>query len=70
MQNQKQPNLIAKFSTMAIQLGVCIGVGAWGGKQLDIYFRCNKPVFTAILSLTGIAAGLFLVLKDFIKSKK
>ena len=70
MQNPKQPNLLAKFSTMAIQLGVCIGVGAWGGKQLDIYFKNHKPVFTAILSLAGIGAGLYLVLKDFIKSKK
>ncbi len=55
---------------MAIQLGVTIGLGAWGGYKLDQYYNNRNPVFTSILSLLGIAAGLYLVLKDFIKPKK
>lgn len=52
---------------MAFQMAVTIAVGAWGGRKLDIYFQNNKPVYTIILSLLGIAGGLYLVLKDFIK---
>jgi F0F1-type ATP synthase assembly protein I len=55
---------------MALQMGVTIGLGAWGGYKLDFYYKNQQPIFTAILSLVGIAAALYLVLKDFIKPKK
>ncbi len=55
---------------MVIQMGLTIGIAAWGGNKLDVYFKNSKPVYTAILSLLGIAAALYLVLKDFIKPKK
>jgi F0F1-type ATP synthase assembly protein I len=50
-------------------MGLIIGLGAWGGHKLDQHFKTSKPVWTMILSLLGIAAGLYLVLKDFIKRK-
>ncbi len=63
-------NQFLKYSNMAIQMGISIGLGAWGGHKLDVYYKNQKPIFTAILSLVGIAAALYLVLKDFIKPKK
>lgn len=51
-------------------MGAIIGLSAWGGQKLDAYFKNIQPVFTIILSLLGIAAALYLVLKDFIKPKK
>jgi len=65
----KQPNNFLKYSNLAIQMAVTIGLGAWAGTKLDQHFKTSKPVFTIILSLLGIAAGLYLVLKDFIKPK-
>lgn len=65
----KQPNLFFKFSGMAIQMGVVIGLSAWGGHKLDAYFQNSKPVLTIVLSLSGIAIALYLVLKDFIGTK-
>ncbi len=55
---------------MALQMGVVIGLAAWGGKKLDAHYQNSKPIFTIVLSLIGIAAALYLVLKDFIKPKK
>jgi F0F1-type ATP synthase assembly protein I len=66
----KQPNQFIKYSNLAIQMGVTIGLGAWGGSKLDEHYQNKTPVFTIILSLLGIAAALYLVLKDFIKPQK
>lgn len=51
---------------MAFQLFAGIFLGVWGGMQLDAWLN-SKPWFTVILSLFGVAAGLYSVLKDFIK---
>jgi F0F1-type ATP synthase assembly protein I len=69
MPDQKQPNPFIKFSNLAIQMGLIIGLGAWGGHKLDQHYKTSKPVWTIVLSLLGIAAGLYVVLKDFIKRK-
>ena len=69
MPDQKQPNPFFKYSNMAIQLGVAIGLSAWGGSKLDHYFKNSKPVFTIVLSLLGIGGALYLILKDLIKPK-
>lgn len=52
---------------MAFQLAIPIALGAWGGRKLDTHFQNKTPVFTIVLSLIGIAGGLYLVLKDLIK---
>jgi F0F1-type ATP synthase assembly protein I len=64
---QKQPNLFVKYSNLAIQMGVIIGLSVWGGQKLDGHYHNTTPVFTIILSLTGIGAALYIVLKDFLK---
>jgi F0F1-type ATP synthase assembly protein I len=66
----KEPNRFLKYSNLAIQMAVTIGLGAWAGVKLDKHYQTSKPVFTIILSLFGIAAALYLVLKDFIKPKE
>ena len=54
---------------MAIQMGVIIGLAVWGGSKLDERSGNKTPVFTIVLSLAGIAAALYLSLKDFIRPK-
>jgi len=66
---QKQPNPYFKYSNMAIQMAVIIGLGCWGGNKLDKMYNNDPPVFTIVLSLLSIFAALYLVLKDFIKPK-
>ena len=60
----------AKYSSLAIQMGVVIGGGCYGGYKLDEYFKNETPVFTIILSLVSIAIAMYLILKDLIKPKK
>lgn len=69
MEQPKQPNLLFKYSNLAIQMGVIIGLSAWGGQKLDTHYLNKQPVFTIILSLLGIAIAMYLVLKDFIRPK-
>lgn len=68
-QPQKPLNDYAKYSTMAIQMGVIIGGGSYGGYKLDEYFKNETPVFTIILSLVSIGIAMYLILKDLIKPK-
>ena len=63
-------NKYARFSGMAVQMGVTIGLGAWGGSKLDEVYQIESKLFTIVLSLLGIAAGLYLVLKEIIKMQK
>ncbi len=69
--NYKKPRYdnYFKYSAMAFQLFAGIFIGVWGGTHLDALLN-TKPWFTVILSLLGVAAGLYAVLKDFIKPKE
>lgn len=69
MPQPNRPDSFLKYGNMALQMGAVIGLSAWGGKKLDLYFQNSSPVFTIVLSLLGIAAALYLALKDFIKPK-
>ena len=70
MPQQKPPNLFFKYGNIALQMGAVIGLSTWGGVKLDAYYQNKTPVFTIVLSLLGIGAGLYLALKDLINPKK
>jgi F0F1-type ATP synthase assembly protein I len=67
-QNQKKNRLknYARFSSLAIQMGVIIAGGAYFGSYLDSQNTKQIPVFTIIFSLVAIGAALYLSLKDMI----
>ena len=48
---------------MAIQMGLTIGAGAWGGSALDNYYQNEKPIWTIVLSLLGVATSLYLLIR-------
>ncbi len=60
---KKKPNLYAKFSSMAIQMAVIISACALGGNEIDTRYQNEKPIWTIILSLIGVAASLYLFIK-------
>jgi len=76
-QNQKSQNdpenkgltAFAKYSGMAVQMGVIIFLTTWGGIKLDKVVGFEKPVFTIILSLLGVFAAIWVAIKDFIIKK-
>ena len=57
----------AKYSGMAFQMIGIILLTTWGGVKLDELLKFETPVFTIILSLLGVFAALYTVLRDFIK---
>ena len=54
---------------MAVQMGVLIFLGTFGGQKLDAYFQLETPWCTLAGSLLGIFAAFYLTLKDFITGK-
>ncbi|HQQ94221.1 MAG TPA: AtpZ/AtpI family protein [Bacteroidia bacterium] len=64
-----RPENYLRYANMAVQMALIIALAAWGGKKLDSYYHNSKPVFTIVLSLVGIAAALYISLKDLIKPK-
>lgn len=60
-------NDFAKYSGMAFQMFGIIFLAAWGGSKLDKMSGNKTPVFTIILSLLGVFAALYTVLRDFIR---
>ena len=48
---------------MAVQMIVAIGGGAWGGNAMDNYYHNEKPIWTIVFSLLGIALSLYLVIR-------
>lgn len=65
--SNKGLNDFAKYSGMAFQMFGIIFITAWGGSKLDKMAGNKTPVFTIILSLLGVFAALYTVLKDFIR---
>ena len=54
---------------MGFQMIVIILLFYWAGSKLDERAANVKPVYTAILTVLGVFAGLYIVLKDFIVRK-
>jgi F0F1-type ATP synthase assembly protein I len=48
-------------------MGAVIAVAVWGGIKLDELTGTNKPIFTIILSLTGVLTAIYSAVKDLIK---
>lgn len=66
---QRQFSAYAKYSGLAIQMGVAIGFFTWLGTYLDESQSNEKPIWTIILSLLGIAVALYIPLKDLISNR-
>jgi len=60
-------NAYAKYSTMALQMGVIITIGAFGGLKIDQYFDFSFPIFTLSLSIISVFLAVYLAIKDIIK---
>ena len=60
----------ARFSAIALQMGVTIFAGAYGGKWLDSKYSMDKNWFTIILTLSSVAIALISVLKQVHKINK
>ena len=62
-------NSYVRYSGMGFQMVAIILLFYWAGSKLDERSGNEKPAYTAILTLLGVFAGLYIVLKDFIFRK-
>jgi len=53
----------AKYSSLGLQMGALIFMGAYGGKWLDAQQSYEKPWFTLVGTLGGMGFGLYLFLR-------
>ena len=68
-QNQKEekktpPNDLLRYSGMGIKMAVVIAVAVFGGIKLDEMRDAEFPLWTLTLSLCGVAAAIYFVIKD------
>jgi ATP synthase protein I len=66
----KEVNAYVKYGGLAIQMGAVIGLSCWLGVFLDKKMETETPWWTIGLSLFGISASLYLVLREVLKSGK
>jgi F0F1-type ATP synthase assembly protein I len=63
-------NNYLKYSSMAIQMGVIIGVFTFIGYKLDRRYKLKQPYCTIVFSLLGVGIALYTAMRDFIKPNK
>ncbi len=56
----------ARYSGMGLQMIAIILLFYWAGSKLDQRASTEKPVYTAVLTVLGVFAGLYIVLRDFL----
>lgn len=68
--NEKKKNLnnFAKYTSISFQMIVVIGVFAFAGHKIDVYRDAKTPIFTASLSLIGVAVAMYQVVKQLNKT--
>lgn len=68
--NSGQDGLSAysRYSTIAIQMAVIIIICSLGGVKLDKWAG-TEPWLTVILSLLGVSAAMWLVIKEALRNK-
>ena len=67
---KKQLNNYAKFSGIAIQMFVIIGVGSYIGVQLDAKFPNSYNAYTISLALISVIMAIVFVIRRIISSSK
>ncbi|MAU14752.1 MAG: hypothetical protein CMH46_04345 [Muricauda sp.] len=62
----KSINTAARLSGSAIQMGIVIYLGVWGGKWLDNHFGTAK-IFLPICTILAVAISIYLVIQQLKK---
>lgn len=58
-----------KYASMGTQIAVTILLGVFAGIKLDAWLNLRFPLFTVVLSLLAVVAGMYLAVKDLLKKK-
>jgi hypothetical protein len=64
---KQDQNPYLRFTAIAMQMGVIIAAGTYGGVWLDEKYSDGGNLYTVILSLTSVFASLYHVYREIIK---
>lgn len=62
-------NTYIKYSGLAIQLVVTIGVAGWLGYLLDNYLSLQFPVFTIVFTMASFGGSFYLLFRSINNSQ-
>ncbi len=68
--NKPKLSKYARYSSLVVQMGVVIAFFTWLGTYLDGKFQTKTAWWTIGLSLFGVFAGLYLIIRDVINTSK
>lgn len=60
-------NNYARYSSLAIQMGVVIAGGIFGGYLIDEQIKWKFPLFTVLLSFLSVSLAIYIAIKDLTK---
>lgn len=64
--SKKNTNEALKYSGMAFQLVLVLGVAVFIGQKLDAQFAFEKPYLTALCAILALPLALYSILKDIL----
>ena len=62
-------NDYARYSSLAFQMVIILGLGVWGGLKIDGWLNMKFPLFTVVLSFVAVLLAIYNGLKDFWRTK-
>jgi F0F1-type ATP synthase assembly protein I len=63
-------NPYLRYSSMVFQMMAMIGIFAWIGYQIDLYFSLKIPISMLIFILLGVGGSLYQVIKSLPKENE
>lgn len=64
---KKQLEFYARYSSLALQMLVIIGLGVFAGIKLDEWLSLGFPVFTLVLSVLSVILSIYQATRGLLK---
>jgi F0F1-type ATP synthase assembly protein I len=62
--SRKSNASMMRYMDIPFKMAATIGLGTWFGQWLDGKMSMEKPIFLLLFMVLGIAAAMYLVIKD------
>ncbi len=69
MSGNRQWDAGASYAGLAVQMGVIIAIGAYGGVRLDRWLNLS-PLFVIVCSLASIALAMYVMIHKLTHKKE
>lgn len=63
---KENPNAVLKYSGIAFQLAIYLGIAVFIGQKLDEHFTTEKPYLTALCTIIALPIAFYATLKDLL----